>query len=277
VRFDATTSLDPGGAVASGVDPATTTWAFKDGNPIATGARVSHVFNQVGTFVGELRDRAGNLSGARAVSVTVDPGPGAAATGGSLGGVTGRAAFRIDRLRVRARYVRSRLAGSIALIGSSARAGALRAELRRRTGGRPLARVAVRPLPVGAFARTVRLPAGLVPGTYRVAFHGPGRDPGDEPHAARAARGRHQDRAREPLRGPRGRPVQHGGPAGALPARTARRLVVAGAPRLGSVPVTAGALIRATLPAGAVLSAGRLRADLRAGRTVVGRAATRAR
>ncbi len=67
----------------------------------------------------------------------------------------------------------------------------------------------------------------------------------------------------------------------AQPVRSLRgRLVVSwsqGGRGLGSVPVTAGALIHATLPAGAVVSAGRLRAELRAGRTVVGSAATRVR
>jgi hypothetical protein len=279
VRFDATTSLDPGGAVASGIDPAATTWAFKDGTPVATGARASHAFDRVGTFVGELRvrDRAGNLSDARAFSVTVDPGPGAAAPGGRLGAVGGTAAFRIDRLRVRARYVRSRLVGSIALAGSSDEAGALRVELRRRARGRPLATRAPRRLDVGPFARTVTLPARLAPGAYRVAFLGPGG----------------ALRTRLTLRAPRegvigsARVSASGGRATALfrmaaqPARALRgRLTVSwlqGRRRLGSVAVSAGPLIRAGLPAGASHSGGRLRAELRAGGIVVGSAAARPR
>jgi hypothetical protein len=279
VGFDATSSLDTGGAAASGVDPATATWAFKDGTPSAKGAKVAHVFTRTGTFVGELRvrDRAGNLSNARAFSVTVDPGPGAAATGGSLGGVTGSAAFQIDRLKVRARYVRSRLSGSIALHGSSTRPGALRAEFRRRAGGPLLAKAAVRRLLAGPFARTVRLPARLVPGTYRVAFVGPGGTLGTT-LTLRAPREGVMRSGRMSLSG--GRAVALFGMA-AQPVRSLRgRLVVSwsqGRRRLGSVPVTAGALIRATLPAGAAVSAGRLRAELRAGRTVVGSVATQVR
>ena len=279
VSFDATTSLDTGGAAASGVDPAATTWAFKDGTPTATGAKVSHVFTRTGTFVGELRvrDRAGNLSNARAFSVTVDPGPGAAASGGSLGGVTGSAAFQIDRLKVRARYIRSRLSGSIALHGSSTRPGALRAEFRRRAGGPLLARAAARRLLAGPFARTVKLPARLVPGTYRIAFVGPGGTLGTS-LTLRAPREGVIRTGRVSLSG--GRAVALFGMA-AQPVRSLRgRLVVSwsqGGRGLGSVPVTAGALIHSTLPAGAVVSAGRLRAELRAGRTVVGSAATRVR
>ena len=73
VRFDASTSVNQNPATASGVDPGAATWQFKDGTPQATGAKVAHVFNQAGTFVGELRvrDRAGNLSDARQFAVTV--------------------------------------------------------------------------------------------------------------------------------------------------------------------------------------------------------------
>jgi hypothetical protein len=175
VVFSATASGDPGGPAASGVDPTSATWAFKDGTPPATGARVAHAFAQVGTFVGELRvrDRAGNLSDPRAFSVTVTPGAGATAVG-TLGSVAGRAAFRIDRLRVRARYVRGRLVGSIVLHGSSAQPGALRAELRRRAGRRPVAVVGLRRLGTGPFRRTLRLPPRLAPGRYRLTFAGPG-------------------------------------------------------------------------------------------------------
>jgi hypothetical protein len=280
VTFDATSSVDQSPATASGVDLATATWQFKDGTPQATGATVSHVFNQVGTFVGELRvrDRAGNLSDARPFSVTVNPGPGGStAGGGSIGGITGTAAFKLDRLRVRARYVRSRLKGSIALTGSSTRAGALRAELRRTARGRVLGRIVAKRLKVGAFTRTLKLPAKLLPGTYRLAFIGPGGTL----------------RTTLTLRPPRegvirsGRISLSGGRASVLfrlaaqPVKALRGgLTVAwsqGSRKLGTVAVSSGARIRASLPGGASLASGALRAELRAGSTVVGSATIRVR
>ncbi len=184
VRFDATTSVDQSPATASGVDLTTATWQFKDGTPPATGATVSHVFNQTGTFVGELRvkDKAGNTSDARSFAVTVNPGPGGAASGGSISGITGRAAFTLNRLKVKARYVKARfkgsivnrLRGSIVISGTTTRKGALRADIRRTTKGRLLARIRAKKLKVGRFTRTLKLPATLQPGTYKLAFVGPG-------------------------------------------------------------------------------------------------------
>ena len=187
VRFDAT-SPSTRGAAASGVDPATATWAFKDGTPTATGAKVAHVFTRTGTFVGELRVRTGRqpLQRPRLLG-DGRPGPGAAASAGSLGGVTGSARFQIDRLKVRARYVRSRLSGSIALHGSLRPPGALRAEFRRRAAapcwpGRGPAppRGAVRADGEAADAPRPR----HLPGRVRR----PGRDPGRASRCARRAR-----------------------------------------------------------------------------------------
>ena len=274
VSFDASTSLDTGPVTPSGIDPAATTWAFKDGTAPATGAKVSHVFNQVGTFVGELRvrDRAGNLSDARAFSVTVNPGPGGTATGGSVVRVTGTAAFTLDRLNVRARYVQSRLKGSVTLRGTSTLAGPLRAELRRTARGRLLAKVVAKRLEVGAFTRTLKLPANLLPGTYRLALIGPGGTLRSTLKLAAPREGVLK----------RGRLLVTGGRATALftlaaqPAKALRgRLTVSwsqGSRNLGQVSVTSSALIRAALPAGASLAAGRLRAVLRAGGVAVGSA-----
>jgi PKD domain len=267
VRFDATTSVDQNPAAASGVNPATATWQFKDGTPQATGGTVSHVFNQAGTFVGELRvrDRAGNLSDPRAFAVTVT-GAGDAARTGTLRGITGTAAFSLDRLRVRARYVRSKLKGSIILAGSSTQAGPLRAELRRSARGRVVGRLTTRALRVGAFTRTLKLPASLLPGTYRLAFVGPGGTL----------------RTTLTLKPPREGVIRSGrisraGVAFSMAAQPVRalrgRLTVAwsqGSRSLATVPVASGPSIRAALPGGA--GSGRLRAVLRAGGTVVGSA-----
>lgn len=176
VSFDATGSVDQNPAVGSGVDLATASWDFKDGTPRAVGARVAHAFDQVGTFLVELRvrDRAGNLSDARQLAVTVDPPPGRTAAGaGRISGVRGSAAFRIDRLRVNARYRAGRLRGSIVISGRSTAAGRLRLQVRRGSRARVVARLSTR-IPAGAFRKTLRLPARLAPGTYRVALVGPG-------------------------------------------------------------------------------------------------------
>lgn len=176
VGFDATGSVDQNPAVGSGVDLATAVWDFKDGTPRATGARVSHAFARVGTFLVELRvrDRAGNLSDARQLVVTVDAPPAQTAAGaGRISAVRGTAAFRIDRLKVNARYRAGRLRGSVVVSGRSTVAGRLRLHLRRGSGTRVVARVATR-IPRGAFRKTLKLPARLAPGTYRVALVGPG-------------------------------------------------------------------------------------------------------
>ena len=227
MSFDSTTSVDQNPPTAPGSTPASATWQFKDGTPQATGAKVTHVFNQPGTFVGDLRvrDRAGNLSDIRQFAVTVNPGPGGSSVG-TLRGITGTAAFNLDRLRVSARYVRSRLKGSIILSGSAAQAGALRAELRR-SAARPAARQdrgqAAQGRGVHEDPQAAGEPAaGHLPARLRR----PRRDAADDPDAQGAARGRHPQRADQR----RGGPVPLRGPAREGPARQAHRRLVAGIP-----------------------------------------------
>ena len=114
VNFDAGSSADQASVATSGIDLPTAVWQWKDGTPNTTGAKVSHVFNQSGTFVGELRvkDRAGNTSDPRSFTVTVNA-PGGGASGGSISGLTGKAAFKLNRLKVKSRFVTGRLTGSI--------------------------------------------------------------------------------------------------------------------------------------------------------------------
>jgi hypothetical protein len=182
VNFDASTSADQASTATSGIDLPTAAWQWKDGTPNTNGAKVSHVFNQSGTFVGELRvkDRAGNTSDPRSFTVTVNAPGGAASGGSSISGLTGKAGFKLNRLKVNARFVKGRLKGSIRLrgsiviSGSSTKKGALRADLRRTPKGRLLARIRTRKLKVGPFTRTLKLPANLQPGGYKLAFVGPG-------------------------------------------------------------------------------------------------------
>ncbi len=184
VNFDAGKSADQASVATSGIDLPTATWQWKDGTPTTNGAKATHVFNQTGTFVGELRvkDKAGNTSDARSFTVTVNGPGGSGASGGSISGITGKAAFTLSRLRVNARFVKARfkgsivnrLRGSIVISGTSTRKGALRADIRRTPKGRLLARIKAKKLKVGPFTRTLKLPANLKPGTYRLAFVGPG-------------------------------------------------------------------------------------------------------
>ncbi|MFN8123694.1 MAG: PKD domain-containing protein [Thermoleophilia bacterium] len=78
VPLDATTSSDPGGSVASGIDPAGFRWDFGDGGAVQTGrpAAVTHLYPGPGTYRGEVRttDRAGN-AGALRFTVVVNPAP----------------------------------------------------------------------------------------------------------------------------------------------------------------------------------------------------------
>lgn len=176
VAFTSGASSDPGALNASGIDPALTTWDFADGTPPSTGATASHVFATAGTFIGALRvrDRAGNVSDAGAFTVVVAPKPGETLSGaGSIAGITGTAQFSVSGLQVRARYVRSRLRGSVKVTGSSLAAGDLRLVVRRGTAGRVL-RASSSRIGTAGFTRTVTLPASLRPGRYALSLVGPG-------------------------------------------------------------------------------------------------------
>lgn len=280
VGFTSASSLDTSPtAPPSGIDPAATTWDFKDGSPVVTGASASHVFNQVGTFVGQLRvkDRAGNVSDPRTFSVTVTSKPGDAITGGSTAGVSGTAGFSISRLKVTARYVKSRLKGSIAIDGTSTLAGGLRAEVRKTARGKVLRKLSTT-VAVAPFARTLKLPATLLPGTYRLAFIGPGGTLTTTLTLTAPKEGV-ISAGRVKLSG-------HGNatakftfaarPVAALRTHLAVKWTQ-GARALGVVDVGTGATVSAGLPAGATLGKGRLRAVLLAGSTVVGSAQVRVR
>lgn len=279
VQFDALASAETGAPTAqSGLDLAASTWSFSDGTPNATGASVSHTYSTTGTFVGSLRvrDRAGNVSDPRPFSVTVDPAPGDAAVAGSVAGVSGSAAFRLTRLAVTGRYVRSSLKGSLRLAGSSTAAGTLRVQLRRPVGSRVLATLRAR-LPLGDFTRTLTLPQSLVPGTYRVALVGPGgtlrsrltlRAPREGVVGAR--------RVVVSGNGARARFTFAARPVRALRSALSVRWTLSGQV-LGTVPVGSGRVVNAALPNGVALGPGRLVATLRANTTVIASARVRVR
>ena len=275
VLFDASRSVDADKNVPSGVDLPASTWDFKDGTARITGAKAAHVYQRVGTFTGELRvrDRAGNPSDPQPFTVTVTPGPGDAGAVGSVTGDPG-ARFRIDALRVRARYVRSRLSGSILITGSSTQSGPLRMTVKRR-GGRSVSRRTS--LPTGAFTRSLALPARLLPGRYTLVFSGPGGKlraplrllPPREGvlRSAKLTRSAHGPRATFTFANQPARPLR-------------RRLTVAWAQNgraLGATAVPPRRRVVATAPAGVNAAAGRLRATLRAGSTTVGSVALASR
>ena len=200
--FDAAASTDSSPVTPSGVNFPATTWDFADGTPVATGSRVAHAFTRIGTFVGTLRvrDRAGNVSAARSFTVTVDPRAGETIDGfGSVAGVRGSAAFALSQITVSARYVHSRLSGSILARG-------------RRVPARPARRVDP-PDPAGhgppdrppgrgsgvvhpRHAAPAHPPAGRLPPGRR----GAGRHPGRHADAAAAPRGRRVVGERHPAR-----------------------------------------------------------------------------
>jgi hypothetical protein len=279
VAFDAGTSLDTSPVTPSGIDPAATSWDFKDGTPAVTGAKVTHAYSSVGTFVGELRvrDRAGNVSDARAFSVTVDPKPGdTIAGGGSIAGVTGTAGFSISRLRVSAKYARSRLKGTVRFEGTSTLAGGLRAELRRTAGGK-LLRGFSSTLAAAPFAQALTLPANLLPGTYRLSFTGPGGTLSTTLTLTAPREGVvRTGRVTTSAAGAVARFAFAARPVKALRAKLTVRWSQGGR-GLGVVPVGSGAKVTAPLPPGAALRAGALRAELRAGTIVVGSAVARVR
>lgn len=166
VSFDAGLSSDPNPAVASGIDPAATTWDLGDGS-VSSGPAVTHVYAVGGTFTGSVivRDRAGNASAPAPFTVTVTAPPAAGAA------AVPRARFRLAALTRAIRVVRGRLAGSLTLRGTSA-GGVVRVTLRRLPSG-PV-RVVSRRTAAGPFRVTVRLPAGLRPGRYRIRVLAPG-------------------------------------------------------------------------------------------------------
>lgn len=83
--LDASASSDPGGDVASGVDPKGFRWDFGDGSPVLTGqaAAVTHLYPGPGSYKAEVRatDRAGNAGALTFTAVVnVAPGPGGGTT-----------------------------------------------------------------------------------------------------------------------------------------------------------------------------------------------------
>ena len=276
VSFDSTTSEDTSPATPSGIDPAATTWSFKDGSPTATGAKVSHTFTTVGTFIGELkvRDKAGNVSDARLFTVTVTPKAGETLDGsGSVAGIRGSAAFSVTRIKVTAKYVKSRLRGSIKITGASTQAGALRTEVRKKAGSKVLRSLKAN-VSAAAFTRTVSLPPTLLPGTYQVAFIGPGGTLTTTLKLTAPREGVIASGKVTLAGGAKARFAFAARPVAALRSK----LSVAwtqGKRKLGTVSVGKGARITAGLPAGATVGSGRLTATLRAGTKVIGSATVR--
>jgi hypothetical protein len=275
--FDAAASTDGGPATPSGVDFAATTWDFNDGTPVVTGGRVTHAFARIGTFVGRMRvrDRAGNVSDPATFTVTVAPREGETINGsGSVAGIRGSAAFALSGIDVSARYVRSRLSGSVGFQGVSSRAGTIAVTIRSARGATLL--TARRAVPAGPFTRGLRLPRTLPPGAYRVDFAGPGGTL-SATLTLRPPREGVASSARVSLRGrPTARFVLAARPVPRLRARLTVTWARAGA-RIGTVRVAAGRVVTARLPARATVRPGTLTATLRAGSAVVAVAAARVR
>ena len=278
VSFDSTTSEDTSPATPSGIDPAATTWNFKDGTPVATGAKVTHTFTTVGTFVGELRvkDKAGNVSDVRAFTVTVTPKAGETLDGsGSVAGIRGSAAFSISRIKVTAKYVKSRLRGSIKITGASTQAGSLRTEVRRKAGSKVLRKLKAN-VGVAGFTRTVPLPPTLLPGTYQVAFIGPGGTLTTTLKLTAPREGVIGSGKVTLAGGVKARFAFAARPVNALRSKVTVAWTQAGR-GLGSVAVGKGRVVTAGLPAGVSLGTGKLVATLKAGTIVVGSATVRVR
>ena len=278
VVLDADRSFESTPLISSGVDLPTARWDFKDATPPATGQRVAHTFARVGTFVGEMRvnDKAGNVSDPRAFSVTVTPRAGETTTGGgTVGAVTGTpipgtAQFTLDRVRVSARYRASRLAGSLTLTGSSPQAGQVTVDIRSTRGGATIRRTVS--VPVGNFTARVRLPATLLPGSFSLRLTGPGGSLASSLKLLPPREGVVRS-ARVLLTGRR--PTATFALAN-LPATALRGTLTVvwsqGGRVVGLIKVRSAATIRAPFPAGASRRAGAVRADLRAGKTLVGTA-----
>ena len=275
VTFNSSTSTDSGTG-ASGIDPTLTTWNFSDGSAVATGAKVTHTYTKDGTFVGQLRvrDRAGNVSDVRNFAVTVTPAPGdTTAGGGSLNGISGTAAFTVSSFKVKARYLKSALSGSIRVTGSSTQAGALRAEIRSPKGNTLIKRIRVAALSVGPFVRTVKLPATLLPGSDAVNLIGPG---GTLTTTLKLTAPREGVIRSGRIAGSRVTFVLAAQPVKALRTKLSVRWTL-GKRTLAVIPVGSATRIRASLPAGASLGSGKLVATLQAGSKAIGSATKRIR
>ena len=132
-----------------------------------------------------------------------------------------------------------------------------------------LGRIASKALKVGAFTRTLKLPPRLLPGSYRVSFVGPGGTLSTT----------------LTLKPPREGVIRSGRVTGsgvtfrmaAQPVKALRgKLTIAWfkGSRSGR-PWNPGGTIRAATPRGATIGAGRIKAVLKAGGTVVGSATSR--
>ncbi|HMN98442.1 MAG TPA: PKD domain-containing protein [Miltoncostaeaceae bacterium] len=274
--FDAASSTDSSPVSASGIDFPATAWDFNDGTPAASGSRVSHAFGRIGTFVGRLRvrDRAGNVSDPKAFTVTVDPRAGETIDGyGSIAGVRGSAAFSLTQIGVSARYSRSRLSGSILVQGVSSLPGTITVTIRPTGGGRALASVRGA-VAAASFARGLRLPPTLLPGTYDLSVAGPG----GTLQSTLTLRPPREGVASSATVRLRGGPVARFVFATPPIARLRSKLTVTwaqGRTRLGIVKARAGRTVTAGPPRGAVLRPGPVTATLRAGTAVVAVASAR--
>ena len=221
------------------------------------------------------------MSDPRSFSVTVNPRPGDAASAGgsgSVGAITsqGTAAFRIDRVKVNARYSKSRLKGSITLVGTSTQAGTLRADLRPTTKGGKVRHLSGK-VGLGAFTTTLKLPADVLPGTYKLDFVGPGGTLNSSLKLTAPREG--VLKSGKVSASPRRAVVLF--TLAAQPAKALRgKLSVSwrqGSHKLGLVKVRSGARITAALPGGVTLGKGKILVQLRAGGLVVGDATGRLR
>ncbi|MDX6629142.1 MAG: hypothetical protein QOH00_1388 [Gaiellales bacterium] len=129
------------------------TWVFGDGGT-ASGASVVHSYGAAGTYAASVAvsDAAGNAV-ARQISITI------AAQQSTL-----------TTARLSAKWKQSRVKGTLTVTGTVPRAGDYALDA---TKGNTRKIHASFNLPAGAFSKTIKLPAKLVPGSYHVALTPP--------------------------------------------------------------------------------------------------------
>jgi hypothetical protein len=144
-------------------------WSFGDG---ATGAglAVSHTYAKAGTYavtVGAV-DAAGNAAApvARQIVVTTPAGP-------PPPGAPGTPTTSIDKPKLKATYVASKLVGSITLTGTAGVKTTLTIAIRKH-GAKKTSSSTKLAVNGGTWSKTLKLPSGLAPGLYDVTVSGIG-------------------------------------------------------------------------------------------------------